>query len=229
MTLDWNMTYNSAKETLTIPEYGRHVQMLVDHAKTIEDPEYRQRFANRIIRLMMQMQPQNRNMDDYREKLWKHLFRIANYELDVTPPEGIERPSSEQANKKPDMIPYPEAEVRARHYGHNVQKLIKKAISMEEGPKREGFVASIAAYMKLAYKTWNREHYVSDDVIKSDLVKLSGGVLTMPEDQSLENLGGSSNRRRGSNNKNGGGKRSSGSYSNRGRGRSGGGRRGHKK
>lgn len=225
MTPDWIMTYNSAKENLTIPEYGRHVQMLVDHAKTIEDPEYRQRFANRIIRLMMQMQPQNRNMDDYREKLWKHLFRIANYELDVTPPEGIERPTPDQAYKKPESIPYPEAEVRARHYGHNVQKLIKKAIAMEEGPKRDGFIASIAAYMKLAYKTWNREHYVSDDVIKSDLVKLSGGVLSIPDNQSLENLGGNSSRRRS--NKNGSSKRGGSSYSGRGRGRSGG--RGRKK
>ena len=85
------MTYNSAKDTLTIPEYGRHVQLLVDHAKTIEDPKLRQQFAERIIKLMMQMQPQNRNMEDYQEKLWKHLFRIADYELDVTPPEDIEK------------------------------------------------------------------------------------------------------------------------------------------
>ena len=228
-TTDWSMTYNSAKDTLIIPEYGRHVQLLVDHAKTIEDPVLRQQFAERIIKLMMQMQPQNRNMEDYQEKLWKHLFRIADFELDVTPPEGIEKPTFETARKKPDAIPYPESEAEYRHYGHNVQTLIKRAIAMEDGPKRDGFVAAIAAYMKLAYKTWNREHYVSDDVIKSDLEKLSKGLLSLPEEQSLENLGGGSGRRRSSSNN--GGKRSGGNYSggrSRG-GRSGNGRRSYKK
>ncbi len=225
---DWSMTYNSAKDNLTIPEYGRHVQLLVDHTKTIEDPKLRQQFAERIIKLMMQMQPQNRNMEDYQEKLWKHLFRIADFELDVSPPEGIDLPTPETAAKKPEAVPYPESEAEYRHYGHNVQTLIKRAIAMEEGPKRNGFVAAIAAYMKLAYKTWNREHYVSDDVIKSDLQKLSKGLLSLPEEQSLDNLGGGNNRRRGSNS---GGKRSGGNYSGgRGRGgRGGNGRRNYKK
>ncbi len=182
-----NMEYNSSRENLAIPEYGRHVQNLVNYAKTIEDPEYRQALVERILDLMMQMHPQNKIMDDYKEKLWKHLFRIANYELDVKVPGG-HAPTKEEAEKKPEKIPYPASEARYRHYGNNVQRLIKKALEMEEGPVRDGFVATIGSYMKLAYRTWNKEHYVSDEVIKNDLETLSGGKLTMDDDASIENL-----------------------------------------
>ncbi len=188
------MEYNSSRENLAIPEYGRHVQNLVNYAKTVEDPEYRQALVERILDLMMQMHPQNKIMDDYKEKLWKHLFRIANYELDVEVPGG-HKPTREEADKKPDMIPYPSSEARYRHYGSNVQRLIKKALEMEEGPVRDGFVATIGSYMKLAYRTWNKEHYVSDEVIKNDLQTLSGGQLSMDDDASIDNLTSSNNNR----------------------------------
>jgi len=229
--MDWRVTYNSAKETLTIPEYGRHVQELVDHAKTIEDDEYRQKFAERIVKLMEQMTPQNKNIDDYRAKLWRHLFRISNNELKVAPPEGVKMPDDSLGRLIPEQLEYPKQQARFRHYGHNVQTMIKKAIAMEEGPKRDGFVAAIAAYMKLAYKTWNRDHYVSDDVIKADLITLSKGALAIPDEQSLNNLvnlrSSRNNRRKagsGGHKKNSGGKRRSGSSysSNRGRKNNGG-------
>jgi uncharacterized membrane protein YgcG len=215
--IDWNMTYNSAKDNLTIPEYGRHVQLMVDHARTIEDDAMRQRFAERIIKLMMQMVPQNRNIEDYKGKLWRHLFRIAENDLRVSPPEGVEMPEDVSGRLFPDTVPYPESEAQYRHYGHNVQTMIKKAIAMEDGPKKEGYVAAIAAYMKLAYKTWNREHYVSDDIIKADLKSLSKGLLEIPEEQSLDNLVNKTAQRRRPTNSGGskGGKRSSGGYSNR--------------
>ena len=222
------MTYNSAKDTLIIPEYGRHVQLLVDHAKTIEDPVLRQRLAERIIRLMMQMVPQNRNIEDYRGKLWRHLFRIAKNELNVSPPDDIKMPTEVSGKFTPDHVGYPASEARYRHYGHNVQTMIKKAIAMEEGPKRDGFVAAIAAYMKLAYKTWNREHYVSDDVIKADLKTLSNGALVLPDEQSLENLVSNTAPRRsatGGRSSGGSAKRSSGSSYGSSSNRGGGGRR----
>lgn len=229
--MDWRETYNSAKETLCIPEYGRHVQELVDHARTLEDAEYRQKFAERIVKLMEQMTPQNKNFDDYRAKLWRHLFRIADNKLDVSPPEDINVLEEEPGGVKPDQLEYPKQQARFRHYGHNVQTMIQKAIAMEEGPKRDGFIAAIAAYMKLAYKTWNRDHYVSDEVIKADLVTLSKGALSIPEDQSLNNLVNTTrnrnNRRKGGlggHKKNSGAKRRSGSgySSNRGRKNNGG-------
>ena len=191
----FDLEYNSERENLVIPEYGRNVQKLIDYAKTIEDPEFRQAFVEKIVDLMQQMHPQNRNMDDYREKQWKHVFRISDYELEVTTPEGLVVKKAE-AIKRPDMIDYPEFEAKYRHYGHNVQRLIKKALSMEPGPKKEGFVGVIGSYMKLAYRTWNKEHYVSDDIIKSDLEKLSNGLLTLKDSISIDNLSNSNNRRR---------------------------------
>jgi hypothetical protein len=191
----FDLEYNSARENLVIPEYGRNVQKLIDYAKTIEDPKYRQAFVEKIVDLMQQMHPQARNMDDYREKLWKHVYRIADYDLDVTPTDGSPIKKSE-VEKRPEMIDYPEFEAKYRHYGHNVQRLIKKALSMEPGPKKDGFVAVIGSYMKLAYRTWNKEHYVSDDIIKSDLESLSNGKLALKDSVSIDNLSHSNRRRK---------------------------------
>jgi hypothetical protein len=183
------MEYNSQREELTIPEYGRHVQKLIQYAKTISDDRERQAVAEQIVQLMMQMNPQSKTMEDYRDKLWRHLFRIADYDIKVVPPNG-DVPSAEERFKKPEQLKYPETEAQYRHYGHNVQQLIKKCLDMEPGPKREAFKNVIASYMKLAYKTWNKDYYVSDDVIKADLKTLSNGELTIEEEATIDNLGG---------------------------------------
>ena len=196
---EMDMEYNSQRELLVIPEYGRNIQKLIEHAKTIEDPELKQHFIDKVVGLMMQMHPQNRNIEDYREKLWKHVFRIANYDLEGVMPPGGEIPRPEDYRKRPEMIGYPEIEARFRHYGSNVQKLIKKAIAMEDGPIKDGFVEVIGSYMKLAYKTWNKEHYVSDEVIKGDLESLSNGKLVLKASTSLDNLSNAKHRRKRSN------------------------------
>lgn len=189
-----NLEYNSKRENLEIPEYGRHVQKLINHAKTIEKPEYRQAFVERVINLMHQMNPQNKNVIEYRENLWRHLFRIARYELEVVPPSGI-IPVPKDPNEGPEPLPYPQSEFRFRHYGKNVQHMIKKAVAMEDGPIKDGFINSIGNYMKLAYRTWNREHYVNDEIIKDDLVAMSKGALKIPEDFVLNNIPLPSNNR----------------------------------
>jgi Domain of unknown function (DUF4290) len=227
------MEYNSNKEELIIPEYGRNVQAMIRYAREIPDRPTRQRFIEQIVALMMQMHPQNRNLDDYRDKMWKHVFRIAEYNLDVMPPNG-EIPKPEDSRKRPEKVPYPVRETKFRHYGHNVQKLVARALQMEEGVKKEGFVQVIGSYMKLAYKTWNREHYVSDDIIIEDLEHLSGGKLKVMDDASLDNLSRGNIRRpgdnrerererdRGGRNRGGGGGRSGGGKDNRNRGGGGG-------
>ncbi len=221
------MGYNSQKDELIIPEYGRNVQNMILYAKEIADDRARQHVVEEIVNMMMMMHPQNRNLEDYRVKLWRHVFKIANYDLRVTPPNGI-TPSEADDNRKPDKVNYPTAEPGFRHYGNNVQRLIRRALEMEPGPKRNGFVATIASYMKLAYRTWNKEHFVSDDVIKTDLEIISQGQLSLDELGSIENLtpafqgnnmnnnrrrpnnqGGSNNRQQRSNNGGGGGGRSS--------------------
>ena len=188
------LEYNSSREDLIIPEYGRHVQKLISFAKSIEDPEKQGIFIERVIDLMMQIYPQSRSVEDYREKLWKHIYRIANCELVAMPPSGV-RPRPEDAVKKPEPIGYPFFEAQFRHYGHNVQKLIQKAIAMPQGTKRDGFVEVIGSYMKLAYKTWNKEHYVSDDTIKHELGTLSKHELVLTDDASFDNLSAARRRK----------------------------------
>lgn len=186
------MEYNSAKEELILPEYGRNVQLLIQHAKTIENRDMRQAFIQKVILLMHQMNPQNRSIDEYKDKLWGHVFHIANYDIDVTPDVG-DIPTREGARKKPDQIAYPHNDTRYRHYGYNVQKLTEKAIAMEDGSKKTGFVNAIASYMKLAYRTWNKDHYVSDEVIKGDLQKLSNGDLQVEDGVFLDGLSNNNN------------------------------------
>lgn len=189
-----NMEYNSSKDHLIIPEYGRNVQLLVQHCTEIADDDERQAFASKLVDLIQQMHPQYKNVEEYRSKIWIHLFRISNYELNVETPSG-EVPTREQYDAKPEPLEYPVSKARFRHYGNNVQILINKALEMEEGPVRDGFVQVIGSYMKLAYKTWNKDHYVSDDVVKSDLKSLSKGLLVLGEDVLLNKLNYQTKRR----------------------------------
>jgi hypothetical protein len=185
-----NIDYNSDRTDLIISEYGRHVQNLINYAVTIEDKEKRQAFANRIILLMHQMQPNNKNTSDYQEKLWKHMFRIADYKLDVEAPEGI-NPSPEDAVKKPDVLNYPSGTAKYRHYGNNVHKLVKKAIEMEDVDKKKAFTNVIGSYMKLAYRNWNQDHYVNDEVIKQELSRICNNELPIDENTVLDHLNSS--------------------------------------
>ncbi len=176
-----DIAYNTERPDIQFPEYGRSIQEMLLHAKTIESPQKRQKTVESIIGLMIMLGPQgNRNMDDYREKLWNHVFALTNYELEVNVPAGIVI-RREEDRAKPQPLGYPTSATRMRHYGNSVHALIEKAIAMPEGPKREGFVEVIASYMKLAYKTWNKEHYVSDDIVKEDLEILSNGQLVLHE------------------------------------------------
>lgn len=182
-----DLEYNSVKEPLVLPEYGRNIHMMVQYAKTVADKEEREAYINAIVELMYQMSPQNKNVEDIRTRLWNHIYEIANYELDVLPPSGIAPVPSAEA-KVPERIPYPKSESKLRHYGNNVKRLINKAIAMEDETKREGMVHCIGSYMKLAFRTWNREHFVTDEVIKSDIKTLSDGKLSLEEDAVIENL-----------------------------------------
>lgn len=191
-----DIEYNTERPLIEYPEYGRSIQEMLQYACTIESRPQRQKTVEAIIGLMMQLVPpgSNRNMDDYREKLWNHAFAISDYKLDVTPPANI-LIRREEERPKPDPVGYPASATRFRHYGNSIQALIKKAIEMPDGPKKEGFVEVIASYMKLAYKTWNKEHYVSDDIVKDDLEMLSDGQLELHEGyESLDRLAAGAGR-----------------------------------
>ncbi|WP_235298600.1 DUF4290 domain-containing protein [Portibacter marinus] len=213
------MEYNTEKDPLVISEYGRNVQNLINYAKTVEDKEQRQKYAERIVALMYQMNPDNKNINNYRAKLWSHLLRIADYDIEVDAPEDSILAKEDVV--KPETLSYPRTVRRYRHYGSNVMALIEKAIAMEEGPKKDAFAETIARYMKLAYRTWNREHYVSDEIIIEDLEKISKGKLKLADNYNL-NIGkddrdtntNSSGSRRGSSNRKNYRKNSNKRYSN---------------
>lgn len=181
------LDYNSTKESLVLPEYGRNIHLMIQYAKTVPDFEKRSAYINAIIELMYQMSPQNKNVENFRDRLWNHLYEIAGYDIDVLPPSGI-KPTPEEAHSPMYKITYPKSDSKLRHYGHNVKKLIAKALDTEDETKKEGLVNIIGSYMKLAFRTWNREHFVTDDVIKSDIVTLSDGKLSLEEDTVFDNI-----------------------------------------
>lgn len=176
------MDYNTQREKLILPEYGRNIQKMVDHAITLKDKESRNKAANTIIQVMGNLNPHLRENRDFKHKLWDHLHFIAEFKLDVDCP--FEPPEPEQFDKKPDPIPYPSNQIRYKHYGRIVEDLIQKAIEMEDGEMKDDFVRFIANHMKLSHVTWNKEG-VADDVIFKAVQNLSQGRLSVKEGTSL--------------------------------------------
>jgi hypothetical protein len=181
------ITYNTAKGEMIISEYGRNVQNLVHYLKTIDDKDLRQKYAEQVINLFAIINPSNKHLAEYKEKLWNHMYRIAEYDLDLTIPEGITIHKADKI-KMEAHLPYPTNVFTYRHYGKYIQDLIKKALAMEQGEKREALSQVIASYMKLAYRTWNKEHFVSDEIILQDLEDMSKGEIVFKDDFSIENL-----------------------------------------
>jgi len=169
------MEYNTKRSKLVMPEYGRHIQHMVNTLRSIEDPETRQKNAQSIIELMGVLNPHLKNVEDFRHKLWDHLFLIADFDLDVQSPYPI--PTREKLFRKPEKIPYPVENKRLRHLGKNLGHVINKALKETDEEKRKGFTQTIAHYMKLAYTNWHREA-IPDDMIKDELAEITGGALT---------------------------------------------------
>lgn len=183
-----NMEYNSRREPLKISEYGRHVQTMIEHALTIEDKEQRQLFVEMIINLMYQVVPNMKPGKETTERLWNHVMRIADYQLDVTPPEDIVIVTKDKRQPS-HQLTYPKSNPKYRHYGSYVQQLIEKASAVEDVEKRQVFANLIGSYMKMASQTWSHEQHVSDEMIKNDLRSISGKQLDLAEDQALDYLG----------------------------------------
>lgn len=183
-----NLEYNSHREALIIPEYGRHVQKLVEHAITITDDEQRQLFVDMIIHMMYQIIPSARPSKEVSERLWNHIMRIADYKLNVNPPEDIIIVTKEK-RQKAHQLKYPKADPKYRHYGYHVQQLIEKASALEDPEKRKGFANVIGSYMKMAARTWSHEQFVNDEMIKNDLRTISNKQLDLGEESTLDYLG----------------------------------------
>ncbi len=169
-----NMEYNTTRKYLTMREYGRHIQKMVDYLLTIEDKEKRQRNAMSLIELMGFLNPHLKNVEDFRHKLWDHLFLISDFKLDVESPYPI--PTRETLKAKPEPLPYPKRYPKFNHLGKNIEVVINKALKEENPEKRQGFANAIAYYMKLTYSNWHKE-LVHDDNIQTELQSMTDGQL----------------------------------------------------
>ena len=175
------LEYNSQRGTMIIPEYGRNVEKMIAFACTIDDKEERNKCANAIISVMGQLNPHLRDIDDYKHKLWAHLFVMSDFKLDVDSPYPI--PSAESLATKPDLVKYPQQAVRFGHYGKSVEDLINKAIEYDDGDEKDYLVGLIGNLMKRSYIQWNNDS-VQNSTIVNDIDRLSGGKLTLKEPES---------------------------------------------
>lgn len=176
------MTYNSTRSDLAIPEYGRTIQEMVDHLKSLADKEERNKCANAIVSIMGSVVPQEGDKEEVQKKLWGQLYLMANYELDVDCPG--ETPTRESRTEPPARLDYPNAQSRLGHYGQMTRDLIEKAKTYKEGEEKAALVLTIANLMKRHYLTWNRAT-VENTLIAEQLKEMSDGALTLPEDVEL--------------------------------------------
>lgn len=169
------MEYNTARESLIIPEYGRHIQEMVDYCLTLADDEERNGFAQIIIEVMGELNPHLRDVPDFQHKLWDQLYIMSGFQLDVNSP--YPRPTQDEVYSKPNKVRYPGSEYKYKYYGKNIRSMIAVA-QQWEGDKREGLVMVIANHMKKCYLLWNKDT-VDDKAIFDHLFELSNGSIDL--------------------------------------------------
>ncbi|WP_031425931.1 DUF4290 domain-containing protein [Flavimarina sp. Hel_I_48] len=170
------LEYNTEREKLIVPEYGRHLQKMVNQLREIKDREEQNKVAKSIIAVMGNLQPHLRDVPDFQHKLWDQLFIAAEFDLDVDSP--YETPSKEKLEERPEPLEYPQNYPKYRFYGNNIKRMIDQAVQWEKGDKREALEFAIANHMKKCFLNWNKDT-VDDDVIFKHLFELSGGEINM--------------------------------------------------
>lgn len=170
------LEYNSLRSPLAIPEYGRHLQKLIDQVLEIEDREKRNKAAQYVISVMGSLNPHLRDVPDFQHKLWDQLFIMSNFQLDVDSPYPI--PSREELYQRPERLNYPQNFPKYRFYGNNITSMIDVALKWEEGEMKNALILVIANHMKKCYLSWNKET-VEDEVIFEHLLELSNGKINL--------------------------------------------------
>ena len=185
------MEYNTQRKKMELPEYGRSVQNMVDHALTIEDRAERQRCANTIINIMGGMFPHLRDVPDFKHKLWDHLAIMSDFKLDIDYPFEIVK--KEDLVVKPEKLEYPNGALRYRHYGRFLEGMIKKAIEVENEGEKKQLINLLAIQMKKDLNNWNKEG-IEDQKIVDDLREYTNGVIDLKvEDLRLGDSRGNNN------------------------------------
>lgn len=170
------LEYNAERPHLIIPEYGRHLQKLIEQAVALEDREERNKAAKYIISVMGSLNPHLRDVPDFQHKLWDQIFIMSDFKLDVDSPYPI--PSRELLAQKPERLAYPQNFPKYRFYGNNIKYMIDVANKWEDGEMKNALIMVIANHMKKSYLSWNKDT-VKDDVIFEHLYELSGGKINL--------------------------------------------------
>ena len=173
------MDYNTTRSPLIIREYGRSIQSMIDFACTIEDREKRTNVARSIIRVMSQLSCQDGNKEEHEHQLYDHLFAMSDFRLDVDSPYPI--PTRETMRKQPDKVSYPTNNIRLKHYGRSLQRMIKRASEMSDGEEKMALIRLLIIQMKRAYMLWN-DNTLEEHLIADQLRILSEGNITYTRD-----------------------------------------------
>ena len=173
------LQYNTKRTQLVIPEYGRHVQLMINQIIETQNREERNKMAKAVIGIMGNMNPHLRDVPDFQHKLWDQLFIMSNFELDVDSP--YEKPQKEVLEQKPDRLTYPQRNPKYRFYGNNIKSMINVAVNWEDGDLKNALVYNIANHMKKCFLNWNKDT-VQDEVILNHLVELSDNKLKVKEE-----------------------------------------------
>ena len=177
------MEYNTNRTKLLMPEYGRNIQQMVEYCKSLPSKEERNEVAKTIVEFMGQRNPHLRDEENYKHKLWDHLYILADYDLDVDAPYPF--PTKEELAQKPNRMDYPSFENEYKFYGKSIFQLIDRAIELEEGEEKEALIQVIANNMKKSYNVYNKEH-VQDEVIFRHLKELSQDKLDLTGIETLD-------------------------------------------
>lgn len=172
------MDYNTQREQLKLPDYGRNIQKMVNYCATIRDREKRTRVAHAIVEIMGNMNPHLRDVPDFKHKLWDHLAIMSQFSLDIDWPYKLV--NKQVLYAKPDRIPYSTMNIRFKHYGKYIQNFIDEIIEIEDNDKKKALIEITANYMKLLYVTWKKEQ-VPDSIIFNEIETLSRGKIKVPE------------------------------------------------
>ena len=179
------LDYNTEREKLEMPEYGRNILKMVEKMKEIPDREKRSEQARAIVKVMEILNPQVRQLDNYDHKLWDHLYMISGFDLDVDSP--YPSPVAEEFNTRPVPIPMKGDKIKATHYGRNIEKIINLLCDEPDGELKSEMIRSLAIYMRQQYLIWNKDS-VSDETIFNDIEKLSDYRLKVPEGIKLHQI-----------------------------------------
>ncbi len=179
------MDYNTQRAKLHLPEYGRHVQQMIEQVKRIPDRDKRNEQIRAVIQVMATLNPQMKDAPDYRQKLWDHMYIIADFDIDVDSPYPM--PDKKEFFGRPEKMHFEEKPIKARCYGRNIENMIHLIAAQEDSDDKNEMICTLGHYMRQQYLIWNKDS-VADETIFSDMEKLSDGRLKVPEGLQLSTL-----------------------------------------